>query len=214
MAHLRAARAESAAYIEGGNVVVACLLVAVERKLKASLVNGCRVEYRGFSHLHVLICRDRVEAAFGQREAADALVLSAGAIVVVTNDQRVAGVDGVIESRTEKQIAPRHDERLAKLYNVQIVVEESGANELVVVSFNASEIEKERCLSLYQWTTQVHVVLADLKRRALAGISRKRVTRVEALVVEIQGGAATKLVSAGTRQDIDTRRGLIVLRGK
>src|SRR6185437_11756331 len=63
LTNLRAARIERAAHIQRRNVVVAALLVATERILKASLVNGGRVEYRGFRHLHVLICRERVEAA-------------------------------------------------------------------------------------------------------------------------------------------------------
>ena len=80
-----------------------------------------RIENRSFSQLHVVIYRERVVSALRQREAADALVLNTSAVVVVTNDQRVAGVDGVIEARAEKRIAPRHDERLAKIHRIQIL---------------------------------------------------------------------------------------------
>src|SRR6185369_4130581 len=153
--------------------------------------DGCRVENRSLSQLNVLICRERVVGALGQGKAADALVLNPGAVVVVTNDQRVAGVDGVIKARAEKHIAPRHDERLAKIQRIQITIEHGSAHEIVIVSFNASEVEKERRLFLDDWTTQVHVVLANLKRRALAGRDGKRVPRVETLVVEIQRRAAT-----------------------
>src|SRR5215213_114265 len=211
---LRVTRAERAAHIQRGNGDVSNLLVAAKGVLKASLVDGCRVEYRGFRDLHVLICRSRVEGALRQREAIDALVFNARAVVVVTNDQRVAGVDGVVEAWTKKQVAPRHDKRLAEVEHIQIVVEHGGAHELVIVSFNASEIEKERGFALDHRTTQVHVVLANLKRRALAGVNCKRVARVEALVIEIKRGAATKLVGAGPRQNVYTRRRLIVLSGE
>src|ERR1041385_1547379 len=211
LANLRTARAERTAHIQSRNRVVATLFVAAERILKAGLVDRRRVDYRGFRQLHVLVCRKRVEAALGQRETADALILDAKAIVVVTKDERVSLVDCVIEARTKKQIAPRHDERLAKIDWIKIVVKHGCAHEFVVVSFNASEVEKERCFPLYDWTIQVHLVLSNLKGRALARRDSKWIARVEALVVEIERCAAAEFVGAGTRQNIDARRGLIVL---
>ncbi len=70
---------------------------------------------RRFGQLNVVAGIDSVEAAFRQRESADTLILRAGAVVVITSDERVARVDRVIETRTEEDVSARHDESLAKL---------------------------------------------------------------------------------------------------
>ena len=72
------------------------------------------------------------------------------------------------------------------------------------------KLKKNEAFLRDDWTTDIHVVLANLKRRALAGIDCKRVARVETLVVEIQRSAATKFVSAGSSQNVDSRGWLIV----
>ncbi len=94
---------------------------------------------------------------------------------------------------------------------VEIRIEHGGAHEFVIVCFDAAEVNKERGFALHQRTIQIHVVLANLKRRAFAGIDRKRVTRIEALVVEVERCATAQLVSAGSSQDVDARGRLIVL---
>ena len=87
----------------------------------------------------------------------------------------VAGVNGVVEPRTQKRIAARHEKALAKIDCLEIRIEHLGADELVVVSLDASEVNKERRLSLHEWTTQIHVVVANLKRRAFTRVDRERI---------------------------------------
>ena len=146
------------------------------RKLKTSLIDHRRIQYRGFSHLHVLIYSQQVKGTLRQRKAAKSLALGTKPVVVVTN-YGVLFVLIVIKTRAEEKIASRHEERLSKLLNVKIVIEYGRTYEVVVVSFNASEVEEERSLLLHEWTTQIHVVLPNLKWRALAGIDGKRVLR-------------------------------------
>src|ERR1043166_3844384 len=135
-------------------------------------------------------------------------------VEVVTNDERVVLIDRVIKTWTQLHIAPRHQKRLAEVDDVEIVVEHARAHELVIVRFDATEVKEERRHPRHDWTTDVRLVLANLKRRALARGDGKRVARVETFVVEIKRTTAAKLVRARTRQNVDTRRRLIVLRRK
>src|SRR6185503_4610123 len=101
-----------------------------------------------------------------QIEAPDAFVICATTLEVVTKDERVIGVDRVVDSRAEEQVTARHDEALAKLHHVEIIVEHGRADQFVVICLETGEIEKERSLLSHQWTTRVHVVLANLKGRS------------------------------------------------
>ena len=87
--NLRTARTERTADIQRRDRIAAGLLVAIVRKLKTSLVDCRRIQNRGFSHLHVLIYRQRVETTLRQRKAAELPVLDTKPVVVVTNDERV-----------------------------------------------------------------------------------------------------------------------------
>src|SRR6185295_9505895 len=120
---------------------------------------------RGFSQLNVLSREDRVVAAFGQREPADTRILDASAIEVVTGNQRVAGIDRVVETRTEERVPLRHEESLAEFKRIQVRVEHGSANEFIVVGFDATEGYKERRFSLHQRSVEVRLKLAKLKRR-------------------------------------------------
>src|SRR6185503_15371951 len=63
LANLGATRAKRTTHVQSGDLVAAVLFVVVGRILKARLVDGCGVQYRGLSQLNVLIYRERVVGA-------------------------------------------------------------------------------------------------------------------------------------------------------
>src|SRR5262245_38203067 len=123
MAHLRATGAERTTDVERLHGVVAGSLVTVVSKLKTRFVDGRRVKNRGLSDLNILVCKNSVVAALGQSEAVYTGVVSAVTVVVITKDERVVGIDGVVETRAEEQVTPRHQEPLAEIDDVEIVIQ-------------------------------------------------------------------------------------------
>ena len=144
MTDLRAARTERSTYVERRHVTVAGLFAATARILKTRFVDHRRVQNRGLSQLDILVCVNDVEATLRQVESTDALVVNSGTVEVVTNDERVIGVDGVVETWTEEHIAPRHEKSLTDVDRIEIVVEYHCPDEFVVVSFDTTEIDEER----------------------------------------------------------------------
>src|SRR6185436_14202722 len=114
-------------------------------------------------------------------ETADALVIKRKPVEVVTRDERVIGIDRVIKTWTEERIALGCNKRVTDFQPVEVFVKHSRANQLVVVGFDASEVDEERRLSLDDGSAEIHIVLANLKRCSLAGRNRKRITRVQTL---------------------------------
>src|ERR1051326_8543262 len=114
------------------------------RELKASLVDRRGIDNRRFSQLNILINREQVEAAFRQDEPANALVLHAKTIVVVTNDERVVLIDRVIKTRTEEHVTPRDKKGLTNIVHVEVVVGHSRAHEFVIVSFDGAFLVPRR----------------------------------------------------------------------
>src|SRR5215216_5932940 len=143
MTDLRPARAERAADIERGHRVVPGLLVSPVSKLKARFVDGGAVQDRGLSNLNVLVSGYLIEASLRQIEAPNAFVICRRPLKVVTNNERITGVYGVVEARAEEQVTSRHQEPLTKVDNVEVVVEHGCPDEFVVVCIDAGEIEKE-----------------------------------------------------------------------
>src|ERR1044072_737988 len=135
-------------------------------KLKTRLVDRRRIQNRGLCHLHVLIYRKGVVTTLRQIKPLNSKILDTKPVVIITNHECVIRVDGVIKTRAQEKITSRHEERLSEVRRVQIVIENGRPYEFVVVRFDASEVEKKRSLLLHDWTTEIHVVLTDLKRRA------------------------------------------------
>src|SRR5262249_7443077 len=108
MTDLRTSGTKRAADIQRRNIVVTSLLETYVGELETSLVDRRRFEYRSVRHLQVLIDGDKVEGSVGKSEAADAVVVDAQSIVVVTNDQCVVRIDCVVKAWTEVGVSLRN----------------------------------------------------------------------------------------------------------
>src|SRR5262245_3757039 len=156
------------------------------RILKADFIDSSWIQNRRFGQLHVLKSRDEIISALRQIEPANSLIVRARSVVVVPSNQRVVCVDGVIKTGTEVCVAARNQKALAHLNGVEIGIEHSRAYQLIVIGFYPIELNKVRRLSFYKRTVQVEVVLAKLEWSSLAGTNRERITRVQALVIEVK----------------------------
>jgi hypothetical protein len=89
VANLRAAGTERTTDIQAPVSIVYRFARSIVRKLKTSLVDRRRIQYRGFSHLHVLIYVESVLKPRSGNEKPPNPGYQCETIVVVTNYERV-----------------------------------------------------------------------------------------------------------------------------
>ena len=107
--NLRAAADKRAAHVNGRSRDVTNTLGMPMRELKSGLVNHGRVQDGCFCQLKVLLRRRRSVRAFWQRESADTVIVRTRMIEAVTHDQRVVGVELIVQARAEGKGSPRHN---------------------------------------------------------------------------------------------------------
>ena len=132
----------------------------------------------------------------GQAEAADALLVLFDTGVLVAHDKRVAGVDRVIQARSDRGARLWRQHPLIYVLHVKVVIEDGGENECVFVNRAALEVEAERGFLFLHGPAQVHAEKSLLIGRPLR-LREQRTARVERLLVVLQKHLSADEVASG-----------------
>src|SRR6266478_801319 len=174
------------------------------RELKSRLVDGGRVEHGRLGNLKDVRGEARVESALWQRKAIHAAVPGYAVIEVVPGYQSVAGVYRVVDARAETGETRGQHDALANLHDVVGGIQNCRSDNPIVVHLVSVHFQEERSLSFFQRPAKITAHLAYLKRRAFARVDLERITRIQALVVEIKRGAAAHLVRTRPGKNFNT----------
>src|SRR5215212_4458971 len=140
-------------------------------KLKPRLVDDGLIDDRRFCKLNTLFAVLRIIRTRRQVETAD--ILQASVLrIVVTSDQRVVGIDLIVDSRAERGATARNRDCINEPDDIVIRIKQGRDNDCLVVDVAFVEVDKEGGFLLQQWATEVSAILPRLNRRPRV---RKRV---------------------------------------
>src|SRR5205807_7682939 len=115
--------------------------------------------------------------------------------------QRVLRIELIVNARAELCAAIGDGNGLAERNDVQILIENRGIDDGFVIDVALLEIEKEGSLLLSNRPAQVAAVIAHHVRRARR---RKRIERVQRLIIKAEGRLTAKSIGARFRKYFDT----------
>src|SRR5947207_11257323 len=101
--------------------------------LEPRLIDDVRAESRGFGELQDALLLPFVIGPRGQTEIARAQVVESDVKILVTDDERVALVDGIVEAWCDAGTHLRCPERLVDGHRPEIAIERGGEDERVFV---------------------------------------------------------------------------------
>ena len=113
--------------------------------------------------------RWRIVATLRERETADAAVLRPEAIVTVTRNQSVVGIELVVDAGTETQVPARYDHAEALIHRIEIRIQGSDIHQLIIINLASIEVDKERCFLFDYRPTEIPTKASDLIRGATTG---------------------------------------------
>src|SRR5205085_732773 len=151
-----------------------------------------------------------VKAARGETEATDAVVDAVRLLVHVARDQRVVGIQLIVDAGAQFPAVLGCDDGVVKRDNVEVRIEDLPVNDGVIVDVAPLVIEEEGGL-LTQGAAEVGADLARVEIRLDGG---KRVAGVECSFAVVEGHLPAKLVGSGFGENLDASESQAVVFGR